>query len=148
MPFWNQHPLQPDLIKEMDAEEARLAKSGNVHALQKYRYDNHFCPLWPRKYIDDSPKLLDVEQELREVIQEEISIRQRTHSSSGEANISKERLHGICTKDLLRIVLAGKAVVLGVVAAVSIAMLIKPASLELDIVPFNVDVAKEREAPR
>jgi hypothetical protein len=35
---------------------------------------------------------------------------------------------------------------LGVVAAILIVTLTKPANSELDIVPFDMDVAKEREA--
>ncbi|KAJ5121257.1 uncharacterized protein N7515_009218 [Penicillium bovifimosum] len=71
----------------MTTSEARKAKSGDFYVFQRYRFDKffHFCC----HRVDDSPKLLDVEQELREVVQEEISIRQGADSSSEKA---KERL--------------------------------------------------------
>lgn len=83
----NRPRLQPDLIKQMTPSEARKAKSGDVYALQRHRYDQYYH--WYYSYLDESPQLLDVEQELREVVQEEIAIKQGTDSSSEKA---KEKL--------------------------------------------------------
>ena len=83
----NRPRLQPDLIKEMATSEARKAESGKVYALQRYRNIHFFH--FSHCRVDDSPKLLEVEQELREVVQEEISIKQGIDSSSEKA---KEKL--------------------------------------------------------
>ncbi|KAJ5882585.1 uncharacterized protein N7529_001257 [Penicillium soppii] len=160
----NRPRLQANLIGEMSISEARKAKYGDIHDLQEYRY-SHFYRCY-QGLPGYSRKLLDVEEELREVVQEEISIKEGINTLTKGAKerlrvldaryfLLKQRqehliygghiLDGICTKPLWTIVLVEKGAVPAGVAAVSTATLTIHASLELDIVLFNVHVVEEHE---
>ncbi|CAG7972623.1 unnamed protein product [Penicillium salamii] len=67
---------QADIIPGDKGEiEVELERNGDFNALQRYRYVTHL------KYIispDTAPRLLDTEENLREVVQEEMSIKNGT----------------------------------------------------------------------
>lgn len=83
----NRPRLQANLIGGMSISEARKAKYGDIHDLQEYRY-SHFYRCY-QGLPGYSRKLLDVEEELREVVQEEISIKEGINTLTKGA---KERL--------------------------------------------------------
>lgn len=88
----NQTRLQQHLICEMTAEEAKHANKGNVHALQQYRYNKFFGV--SHAYKDVSLRLLNTEHELREVVQEEISVENEIRKLGPEGDLG-ERLHDL-----------------------------------------------------
>ena len=67
--------------------EIALEKKGDINALQRHRYVEYHGKT---HYPDVSPHLLNTEEELREVVQEELAIREKEFSSDKSL---KERLH-------------------------------------------------------
>ncbi|KAK9851243.1 hypothetical protein MYU51_010965 [Penicillium brevicompactum] len=84
--------LQQHLICEMTAKEAKHANKGNVHALQQYRYNKFYGV--SHAYKDVSLRLLNTEHELREVVQEEISVENEIRKLGPEGDLG-ERLHDL-----------------------------------------------------
>ncbi|CAG8004825.1 unnamed protein product [Penicillium salamii] len=85
------NPLgQADIISDeiipgdKDKIEVELERNGNFNALQRYRYVTHW------KYIvrpDTAPGRLDTEEDLREVVQEEMSIKNGTVTPETEERL-------------------------------------------------------------
>ncbi|CAI7573094.1 unnamed protein product [Penicillium bialowiezense] len=67
--------------------EVMLENKGNINTLQRYRYVQYHQHSY---YPDVAPKLLNTEEDLREVVQEELAIRERELFSDKN---SKERFH-------------------------------------------------------
>ncbi|CAG8240000.1 unnamed protein product [Penicillium nalgiovense] len=88
-------PLNPTDMAiggEKSETEIKLERNGNINALQRYRYLT-----WRKNAIhpEVSYELLDTEESLREVVQEEISIKEGTATSGVNA---QERLRILNTK--------------------------------------------------
>ncbi|KUM62190.1 hypothetical protein ACN42_g4916 [Penicillium freii] len=148
------------LIGDKTSEEVDLEQRGDINALQRYRFVLHWNKYRTRP-PSSSRKLLFVEEDLREVVQEEISIKEGLDALSKDAKEKLDALNvkyrlleqlcygdpilnGICTVCLLKIVLADKDAVLVNVAAV---LIVRPrVHLELDIVQLNVGAVVELEA--
>ncbi|KAJ5804013.1 uncharacterized protein N7518_000316 [Penicillium psychrosexuale] len=152
-------------------KEVKLEEFGRINDLQRYRLSEHWDQ-YDYEPPNISHKLLFVEEDLRELVQEEISIKEGLYAQSEDSKggldaneVSKKKLDvinveywilaqncggpildGICTAFLLKIVLADKDAVLVIVAVVTTARLILRGSLELDIVLSDVDVVGNFEA--
>ncbi|CAG8403968.1 unnamed protein product [Penicillium salamii] len=62
-----------------------LGSKGNINSLQRYRYRDYFDNL-REIYLDVCPNLLNTEEMLREVVQEEITNREKGCLSTGSSN--------------------------------------------------------------
>ncbi|CAG7978587.1 unnamed protein product [Penicillium salamii] len=76
-----------DFLSEAHDVERRLESSGNIYALQQHRFNMCETDMseFP-KIPNTSYNLFDVEQELRELVQEELSIRENRISNSAAAD--------------------------------------------------------------
>lgn len=87
-----QRPLQADIIHKMTKDEAKKARKGDVQALQLFRYNYHTSrqsanPAKKNMHCDSD--LLELEQELRELVQEEIYVREELENPT---KATQERL--------------------------------------------------------
>ncbi|KAJ5640933.1 hypothetical protein N7528_000558 [Penicillium herquei] len=159
-----------------DKEENRLEKSGHINALQRYRLREHnenendggsyFQTTAEDPHI--AHHLYFLEEDLREIVQEEISIQlglSNKHTKDSERLEILNRKYwlleqkwceelliygglipnGICIRRLMKIVLLGMAVVPVDVDVVIFANLLLNESLELDIALLNVAVVAKLE---
>ncbi|KAJ5696127.1 Nuclease (SNase-like) OB-fold [Penicillium solitum] len=92
------HTKQPGtMVGDKDLRESSLEQSGDINTLQRYRLRQY----WNKIRRDnteppfDSHKLFFVEEDLREVVQEEISIKEEHKILNKDA---KERLHALNVK--------------------------------------------------
>ena len=82
------------LIGDKTSEEVDLEQRGDINALQRYRFVLHWNKYRTRP-PSSSRKLLFVEEDLREVVQEEISIKEGLDALSKDA---KEKLDALNVK--------------------------------------------------
>lgn len=76
-----QRPLQADIINRMTKGEAEKARTGDVRALQLFRYNSHNSHQsanFEQKHVHCDSELLELEQQLRELVQEEICVREES----------------------------------------------------------------------
>ncbi|KAJ5425988.1 hypothetical protein N7465_001058 [Penicillium sp. CMV-2018d] len=82
------------LIGDKTSEEVDLEQRGDINALQRYRFIVHWNN-YRTRLPSSSRKLLFVEEDLREVVQEEISIKEGLDALSKDA---KEKLDALNVK--------------------------------------------------
>lgn len=70
---------------DMTDTDILLEKKGDIHALQRHRYQDYFDNL-SKVYVDGCPNLLNTEEKLREVVQEEIANQEKGCPSTGGSN--------------------------------------------------------------
>lgn len=101
--FSNTKPKEPkeglSILGDGLNSEVDLEKDGQINTLQRWRYRESVLALGRSKITDASFDLLDVEQELRELVQEEITIRENQNDGSlTDKSAAEERLQTLNSK--------------------------------------------------
>lgn len=165
------------MIGDKTSNEVNLEQSGDINTLQRYRLGQYWSV--NKRFNTKSPfishKLLFIEEDLREIVQEELSIKEgatlnkdakdRLDALNAKYWFLEQQwwcyhsclldgyrlsyggpiLNGICTACLLKIVLAGVDAVLVDVGVVLTVRLTLHVVLELEIVPLSADAVVELE---